>query len=264
MDTRSATAMRRDALKATVLPAHVHVGDGEGLDASGNDAKPYQQRKRRRWRRQRQRSGRQSELLPEAGLWGGQPEYPHLQPEQPYSQRNRPEALPVCAAGGMAWETAPVAGAATGGGDFPAMAAGGGGGRGAGTRGRSGGIASNTGGESGDPPQQSLPRGGGGARGGWGAGTWDWRTVWVVAPATSSTGGPVAPAVLTGEGVTAPTSAATLASAAQEVEDECEEDSRWLENEDKRGKISNGSGDGSIVALSAGAEHSGAHPTVTD
>ena len=65
-----------------------------------------------------------------------------------------------------------------------------------------------------------------------------------------------------GGGVAAPTSTATPASAAPEAEGECEEDSRWLDNDDKCGTSSDGSGDGSIVALSAGAGHSDAHLTV--
>ncbi|CAB1111862.1 unnamed protein product [Ectocarpus sp. CCAP 1310/34] len=43
------------------MQQHVPVGDGEGLNANGNDAMPHQQRKRRRWRRQRHR---QEAMLP--------------------------------------------------------------------------------------------------------------------------------------------------------------------------------------------------------
>ena len=75
------------------MQQHVHVGDGEGLNASGNDTMPYQQRKRRRWRRHR--------------------------------HRRQPESLLPFADGAVAWGTATAVGAATGGGGFPATVAGG-------------------------------------------------------------------------------------------------------------------------------------------
>ncbi|CAB1098674.1 unnamed protein product [Ectocarpus sp. CCAP 1310/34] len=88
---------------------------------------------------------------------------------------------------------------------------------------------------------------------------------WTAAPAAraATAGSRVLPAAAVWEPV-GTQGIAAKASAAQEPEDECDEDSCWLGHGDEGGNSSDGSGDGGIGALSAGARHPGAHPTVSN
>ncbi|CAB1118468.1 unnamed protein product [Ectocarpus sp. CCAP 1310/34] len=209
---------------------HVPVGDGEGLNANGNDAMPHQQRKRRRWRR----------------------------------QRHRQEALlPVFAAGAVAWGTVPAAGAATVDGGFPTTVAGGT----VGGQALAAGAAASTAApaaRAATPGSRIFPAAAAGETAGaqaLAAGA----TAWTAAPAAraATAGSRVLPAAAVWEPV-GTQGIAAKASAAQEPEDECDEDSCWLGHGDEGGNSSDGSGDGGIGALSAGARHPGAHPTVSN
>ncbi|CAB1119858.1 unnamed protein product [Ectocarpus sp. CCAP 1310/34] len=212
------------------MQQHVPVGDGEGLNANGNDAMPHQQRKRRRWRR----------------------------------QRHRQEALlPVFAAGAVAWGTVPAAGAATVDGGFPTTVAGGT----VGGQALAAGAAASTAApaaRAATPGSRIFPAAAAGETAGaqaLAAGA----TAWTAAPAAraATAGSRVLPAAAVWEPVGTQAIAAK-ASAAQEPEDECDEDSCWLGHGDEGGNSSDGSGDGGIGALSAGARHPGAHPTVSN
>ncbi|CAB1099503.1 unnamed protein product [Ectocarpus sp. CCAP 1310/34] len=209
---------------------HVPVGDGEGLNANGNDAMPHQQRKRRRWRR----------------------------------QRHRQEAmLPVFAAGAVAWGTVPAAGAATVDGGFPTTVAGGT----VGGQALAAGAAASTAApaaRAATPGSRVFPAAAAGETAGaqaLAAGA----AAWTAAPAAraATPGSRVLPAAAVWEPV-GTQGIAAKASAAQEPEDECDEDSCWLGHGDEGGNSSDGSGDGGIGALSAGARHPGAHPTVSN